>query len=124
MASWCRLFIEAVRIPASRTFWTAGSSRPIRMAMIAITTNNSISVKPVRVFRWSIMRTHLSFRMMAMTTNVDSLLHRWGLLFHLRVVAFQLQVEGLLAGPGDGGQGRHREGAVPGIDVLEHLDHF
>jgi hypothetical protein len=30
----------------SRTFCTAGSSRPMRMAMMAITTNNSISVNP------------------------------------------------------------------------------
>ncbi len=33
-----------MRAAASRTFWTAGSSRPIRMAMMAITTSNSISV--------------------------------------------------------------------------------
>src|SRR5262249_1510033 len=30
----------------SRTFWTAGRSKPMRMAMIAITTSSSISVKP------------------------------------------------------------------------------
>src|SRR3954469_15187176 len=43
-----RLFWHLVRAAASRTFWTAGRSRPIRMAMIAITTSNSISVKPRR----------------------------------------------------------------------------
>src|SRR5437764_12792549 len=43
-----RLLEHLARAAASRTFWTAGSSRPIRMAMIAITTNNSISVKPRR----------------------------------------------------------------------------
>ena len=32
-------------LAASRTFWTAGSSRPIRIAMMAMTTSNSISVK-------------------------------------------------------------------------------
>src|SRR5262249_11674784 len=37
-----------MRAAASRTFWTAGRSRPIRIAMIAITTNSSISVKPRR----------------------------------------------------------------------------
>jgi hypothetical protein len=33
-----------MRAAASRTFWTAGSKRPIRIAMMAITTNSSISV--------------------------------------------------------------------------------
>src|SRR5262245_4302856 len=37
-----------MRAAASRTFWTAGRSRPMRMAIIAITTNNSMSVKPRR----------------------------------------------------------------------------
>src|SRR5262245_20894615 len=42
-----------MRLAASRTFCTAGSKRPIRTAMIAITTRISISVKPRRgaVFR-------------------------------------------------------------------------
>src|SRR5687768_4066913 len=35
-----------MRAAASRTFCTAGRSRPIRMAMMAITTRSSISVKP------------------------------------------------------------------------------
>src|SRR5215510_12123096 len=34
-----------MRAAASRTFCTAGKSNPIRMAMIAITTSSSISVK-------------------------------------------------------------------------------
>ena len=33
-----------MRAAASRTFWTAGNRSPIKIAMIAITTNNSISV--------------------------------------------------------------------------------
>src|SRR5262245_10715528 len=37
-----------MRAAASRTFCTAGSSSPIRMAMMAMTTNNSIRVKPGR----------------------------------------------------------------------------
>ena len=41
-----RLLASEMRAAASRTFCTAGSNRPIRMAMIAITTNSSISVKP------------------------------------------------------------------------------
>src|SRR4051794_19929281 len=42
------LFMHLARAAASRTFWTAGSRRPIRMAMIAITTNSSISVNAAR----------------------------------------------------------------------------
>src|SRR5262249_540574 len=42
--SWCRLFWQWARLAASRAFCTAGSSNPIRMAMMAMTTNNSISV--------------------------------------------------------------------------------
>ena len=42
--------VLALRLAAaSRTFWTAGSSRPIRMAMMAMTTSNSISVKALRL---------------------------------------------------------------------------
>src|SRR5262249_35196199 len=40
-----------MRLAASRTFCTAGSKRPIRMAMMAITTNSSMSVKPRRRHR-------------------------------------------------------------------------
>src|SRR5438067_11771437 len=42
-----RLLEQDMRLAASRTFWTAGNSRPIKMAMIAITTNSSINVNPV-----------------------------------------------------------------------------
>src|SRR5262245_61778764 len=37
-----------MRAAASRTFWTAGSSRPMRIAMMAITTSSSISVNADR----------------------------------------------------------------------------
>ena len=43
-----RLLVHLIRVAASRTFCTAGSSRPIRMAMMAMTTSSSISVKPRR----------------------------------------------------------------------------
>src|SRR5690349_11131089 len=46
-----RLLLQLIRAAASRTFWTAGRSRPIRMAMMAITTSSSISVKPRQ--RWN-----------------------------------------------------------------------
>src|ERR1051326_6918831 len=42
------LLAQRVRAAASRIFCTAGSSRPIRRAMIAMTTSNSTSVNPRR----------------------------------------------------------------------------
>src|SRR5207244_2936931 len=50
-----RLLAHLMRAAASRTFWTAGRSRPMRMAMIAITTSSSISVKPPRLFGLTIL---------------------------------------------------------------------
>src|SRR5437763_2300913 len=46
-----KLLLHFMRAAASRTFWTAGRSRPMRMAIIAMTTNNSIRVNPKRVRR-------------------------------------------------------------------------
>src|SRR5215831_12952066 len=43
-----RLLAHLIRAAASRTFWTAGRSRPIRMAMIAITTSSSMRVNADR----------------------------------------------------------------------------
>src|SRR5258707_2580255 len=43
-----RLFWQVVRLAASRTFCTAGTSRPIRMAMMAMTTRSSIRVNALR----------------------------------------------------------------------------
>ena len=40
------LFEHALRRAASRACWTAGKSRPTNTPMIAITTSNSINVKP------------------------------------------------------------------------------
>src|SRR5947209_8063227 len=40
------LFWQLMRAAAARTFCTAGNSRPIRIAMMAMTTNSSISVNP------------------------------------------------------------------------------
>src|SRR5205085_10304396 len=45
-----RLFCELALAAASRTFWTAGRSKPTSTAMIAITTSNSMSVKPRQRF--------------------------------------------------------------------------
>src|SRR5262249_38965391 len=41
-----RLLTHCMRRAASRAAWTAGKSRAIRTAMMAITTRSSISVKP------------------------------------------------------------------------------
>src|SRR5262245_41231436 len=49
MPSCLRLLAHRIRLAASRTFWTAGSSRPMSTAMMAITTSSSISVKARRV---------------------------------------------------------------------------
>src|SRR6476620_9416338 len=49
--SCLRLFWHLARAAAARTFCTAGNSRPIRMAMMAMTTNNSIRVNPERTRR-------------------------------------------------------------------------
>src|SRR5262249_60700011 len=43
-----RLFWHWLRAAASRTFCTAGNKRPMRTAMMAMTTRSSISVKPRR----------------------------------------------------------------------------
>jgi hypothetical protein len=40
-----------IRRAASRAAWTAGSSSEIKMAMIAMITSNSISVKPLERVR-------------------------------------------------------------------------
>src|SRR5215475_865765 len=42
-----RLLVHCVRAAASRTFCTAGTSSAIKIAMIAITTSNSIRVNPL-----------------------------------------------------------------------------
>src|SRR2546428_60458 len=41
-----RLLLHFILAAASRIFWTAGSKSPISIAMIAMTTNSSMSVKP------------------------------------------------------------------------------
>src|SRR5262249_4215784 len=48
MPSCLRLLLHFKRAAASRTFWTAGKSRPMRMAIMAMTTSSSMSVKPDR----------------------------------------------------------------------------
>src|SRR6266540_3452974 len=50
------LLAHLMRAAASRTFCTAGRSRPISTAMIAMTTSNSINVNPFgRVFARMVM---------------------------------------------------------------------
>ena len=45
-----RLFLQVDRLTAQRTFCTAGNSKPMSVAMIAITTSNSMRVKARREF--------------------------------------------------------------------------
>jgi len=47
--SWCRLLLLEILAADSRTFCTADRSRPMRTAMIAMTTSSSISVKAPRL---------------------------------------------------------------------------
>src|SRR4051794_30596167 len=58
-AGCLRLFEHLVRAAASRTFWTAGRSSPIRTAMMAITTSSSIRVNPDRRERAERRMEHL-----------------------------------------------------------------
>src|SRR5690606_14657379 len=46
--NWRSRFEHSIRRADSRAIWIAGSSNAISTAMIAITTNSSISVKPER----------------------------------------------------------------------------
>src|SRR5947209_14571379 len=43
-----RLLVQLMRLAASRTSWTTGSNKPIRTAMMAMTTSNSIRVNADR----------------------------------------------------------------------------
>src|SRR5262249_287746 len=45
-----RLFWHCMRLAASRTFWTAGNSKPMSNEMMAMTTKSSIKVKPSHRF--------------------------------------------------------------------------
>src|SRR5262249_51632636 len=45
---WCRLLTHCVRAAAARTFCTAGTSRAIKIATMAITTKSSISVNALQ----------------------------------------------------------------------------
>src|SRR5438046_729070 len=49
---WCKLLEHSVRAAASRTFCTAGTSRAMRIAMIAMTTSSSIKVNACLRFPW------------------------------------------------------------------------
>src|SRR5437588_403589 len=48
MAIWRRLLLQLALLAASRTFWIAGSSMAMRIAIIAITTSSSMSVNARR----------------------------------------------------------------------------
>ena len=46
MPVWCRLLVHCARFPFSLALTSAGNNKAARMAIMAITTNNSIKVKP------------------------------------------------------------------------------
>src|SRR5438874_13308923 len=48
-ASWCRLFEQESWFASDRIFCTAGSSMPMRMPMMAMTTSSSTNVKARRL---------------------------------------------------------------------------
>jgi hypothetical protein len=52
--SCLRLLVHWIRRAASRAAYTAGNSRAIKTAMMAITTSNSINVNPRRCMRNSV----------------------------------------------------------------------
>ena len=46
---WAMLFAQDIRRAASRAAWTAGSNKPTRIPMIAMTTSSSTRVNAARV---------------------------------------------------------------------------
>jgi hypothetical protein len=63
--------MHCVRAAAARTFCTAGTNKAINIAMIAITTSNSISVKPNRNFlRDSMENSSKKMKKMLVKPNV------------------------------------------------------
>src|SRR5262245_6637213 len=52
LASSAKLLLQRVRWALSRAPWTAGMMSPRRMAMIAMTTSNSVRVNPPRRQCW------------------------------------------------------------------------
>src|SRR5262245_28047000 len=58
------LLAHLMRAAASRTFWTAGTRSPIKMAMMAMTTNSSIRVKA---------RPRIGLRSFSMTVPRDKI---------------------------------------------------
>jgi hypothetical protein len=54
------LFVHWIRRAASRAACTAGSNSAIKTAMIAITTNSSIRVKPERLHRDRVRASFMS----------------------------------------------------------------
>src|SRR4051812_37884700 len=74
------LLTHWARRAASRAAWTAGRSRAIRTAMMAITTSNSISVKPIPRTRRSLMTPLLRWHgdVADERGTYRELLRRWG----------------------------------------------
>ena len=90
--SCLKLLVHCVRAAASRTFCTAGKSKPIKMAIIAITTKSSISVNAdliifITSFPKQCMGNYKLYFILRPSTNLI-----WSKQFNLRV-SFFLKME-------------------------------
>src|SRR5436190_29356 len=93
------LFLHCVRRAASRACWTAGRSRAMRIAMIAITTRSSINVNARRTLAFNIPRLRGSDgknrkdpALAAARMRVDASPHVSGLSERLRGLAIAKQL--------------------------------
>src|SRR5580704_19625701 len=86
--AWCMLFLQAARLPFSLADASAGRSSAARMAMMATTTNSSISVNAVtglsRLAEWEMPRmirgvcSAITVAAQTLKNNENSFIHRPG----------------------------------------------
>src|SRR6059058_3919472 len=82
-ATWRRLLLHFTLFADSRTFCTAGSSRPISTAMMAITTSNSIRVNARRRRKKLHMtRTPKELRDLSLVAHLEIVGSWWRILDH------------------------------------------
>ena len=95
-----RLFLQLSKFAASRIFCTAGSSRPIKMPTMAMTTRSSTSVKPRRRYM-RLPGGHLAAggparrpRVITICNQDYSSLRCWTSEFECRSAAIQIECRG------------------------------
>src|SRR5438094_7771838 len=105
VATGCSLEYGCAVRAASRTFWTAGTSRPMRIAIIAITTKNSRSVNPGEL-RFPCLIAHLRWNAQDRTKGFMVVPPYWnsGLRYNTDAITPGAQTER----PGRGWTGAHR----------------